>query len=412
MQRIIQLLSVVLKWRALIAGNALAVALLALVVSLVLPPRFTAVAQLLPPDEDDMFGLTSMLGIGSASSQLRRFAVGGMVGGTASDLVVGIMQGRSVMRAVAEKCSIPSYYHVREGSAEEAIKQLRKMSSFQVGDEGIVRIEVSAKTPLLAARIANCYVSELDCFLRQANVSQGRSMRVFIERRLEDAGLALALAQESLRVFQEEHQTVTVDEETKQAIEAYAKLMSQLQLGQARLGAVRDMAGPDNPLVVSINGEISAIRQQLLRFEHGPAQNGFGIGYAVTFDDLPEVAAEFARRYRDSRIQEETYVMLHQQYEYARILEARDTPSVAVLDSAVPPERRSFPRRLLMVLVAFVFGLTAGVGLALVYEYFDQIRLLHPKEYEAWQMVRRQSWFLSKLIPGFRRTQDRSCSDR
>ena len=385
MNRLVKYLSVILKWRRLIFWNTLILTVVAAGISFILPQRFTAVAQILPPsDETDIFGLTSLLG-GGASSGLGRLRTGMLGGSMASDLMVGILESRTVVENVAERCSIATYYRIRRSSREKAGKQLREMTRLSATSEGIVRVAAEARTPRLAAMVANAYVAELDSFLRHSNISRGRNMRIFIERRLAEVHSALLAAQESLQVFQQTNRVASVDDETKAAIDAYAKLESQLYVKQTELGALAEVASEDNPFAQGLKREISSFRAQLGQLEHGRGGAGFGVGFGVSFERLPSLAAAFAQRYREFRIQEESYAALYEQYEYARILEARNAPAVTVLDYAVPPERRSFPRRTVLMLVAALLGLVLGSGIAFVSEYFYTIRSTNPSEYEGWQ---------------------------
>lgn len=389
MNRLLQYLRVILKWRKLIFYNTLILTVLATGISFVLPQRFTAVAQLLPPPEDDMLGMSSILGGGlSSGSRLSRLRLGGMLGGsTPSDLMVGILGSRSVMQRVAERCSIIQHYRIQKNSMERALKTLGEMTALKATDEGIVRISVEAKTRELAAKVANAYIAELDDFLRHSNISQGRNMRLFLERRLGEVESVMAATQESLQVFQQYHKTVSLDDETKAAIETYAKLKSQLYLRQAELSVVEGVSVSDNPHVASLKGEVGAFQDQLRKLERGGSKTGFGVGFGVPFESLPSVGAEFARRYRDFKIQEEAYSMLYQQYEYAKIMEARDTPAITVLDYAVPPERWSSPRRLVIVVVVFLFSTAVGIACAFVSEYFQHLRSVRPEEYNRWQEI-------------------------
>jgi len=153
---------------------------------------------------------------------------------------------------------------------------------------------------------------------------------------------------------------------------------------------VAGVASADNPYTIGLRRELSAYQDQLRQLERGGSARGFGVGFGVSFERLPAVGAEFARRYRDYKIQEETYGMLYQQYEYAKVLEARDAPTITVLDYAVPPQKRSFPRRTLITAIVFLFSLTASIAFAFIMDYFDYLRAAKPEEYESWRAVRTQ----------------------
>jgi uncharacterized protein involved in exopolysaccharide biosynthesis len=396
--RLVKYLSVILKWRRLIFWNTVIMTALAVIVSLFLPPRYTATAQLLPPsDEGDMFGLSSLLGGGMSSGLSKlKFGMGGAA--TPSDLMVGILGSRTVMQGVAERCSIAKYYRIRKPSPEKVVRQLKDMTKLTVSDDGIVSISAEATTRDLAAQVANAYVAELDSFLRHSNISRGHNMRVFIERRLAQIDTSLAVARDSLRAFQQRYKVVAVDDETRAAIDAYARMKAQLSAKEAELGAARTAASDDNPYIVSLTREIAGSRDELGKLERGGTSAGFGVGFGVSFQRLPGVAAEFARRYQDYKIQEEAYGTLYQQYEYASILEARDTPTLTVLDYAAPPERRSFPRRSTIAFAVFVFSTVAGLAVAFISEYFQSARSARPDEYKGWQEVGGQLMVLFRRL--------------
>lgn len=398
MNRLVKYLSVILKWRRLIFWNTVIMTALAVIVSLFLPPRYTATAQLLPPsDEGDMFGLSSLLGGGMSSGLSKlKFGMGGAA--TPSDLMVGILGSRTVMQGVAERCSIAKYYRIRKPSPEKVVRQLKDMTKLTVSDDGIVSISAEATTRDLAAQVANAYVAELDSFLRHSNISRGHNMRVFIERRLAQIDTSLAVARDSLRAFQQRYKVVAVDDETRAAIDAYARMKAQLSAKEAELGAARTAASDDNPYIVSLTREIAGSRDELGKLERGGTSAGFGVGFGVSFQRLPGVAAEFARRYQDYKIQEEAYGTLYQQYEYASILEARDTPTLTVLDYAAPPERRSFPRRSTIAFAVFVFSTVAGLAVAFISEYFQSARSARPDEYKGWQEVGGQLMVLFRRL--------------
>ncbi|HKO20881.1 MAG TPA: hypothetical protein VJU82_18555, partial [Acidobacteriaceae bacterium] len=66
---------------------------------------------------------------------------------------------------------------------------------------------------------------------------------------------------------------------------------------------------------------------------------------------LPRLAVPYADLYRNVRVQETLYELLTQQFETARINEAKDTPAVAVIDAPGVPEKKSFPPRALLTLL-------------------------------------------------------------
>jgi hypothetical protein len=74
---------------------------------------------------------------------------------------------------------------------------------------------------------------------------------------------------------------------------------------------------------------------------------------------LPLLGVTYADLYRQTKIQETVYELLTQQYELAKVQEAKEVPSVKVLDAAVVPTKKSFPPRGLLTAVGAGFAFLA-----------------------------------------------------
>lgn len=82
------------------------------------------------------------------------------------------------------------------------------------------------------------------------------------------------------------------------------------------------------------------------------------------FQQSPELRAREAELQRHVQVAQEIYLTLQREFEAARIDEVNDVPVVTVIDRAVPPTRRSFPRTLYFLLAGFAVGLGAGAAFA------------------------------------------------
>jgi capsule polysaccharide export protein KpsE/RkpR len=80
-----------------------------------------------------------------------------------------------------------------------------------------------------------------------------------------------------------------------------------------------------------------------------------------TIRSLPLLGAKYSDYYRRAKIQETVFELLTQQYELAKVQEAKETPSVKVLDPATIPEGKSFPPRLLIMLLGTMLVLSLSV---------------------------------------------------
>ena len=392
---------VVMKWRHLIVLNVIIITLLAIVISLIIPVKYTATATLLPPnpEQEAMFGFIPGLTPGGISAGFSSMLTGMVPGvSTPSDLYATIMTSSRIKRVLIDKYNLKKVLKAK--TIHDAFLALDKITDTEISPEGIITLKVTHKDKYLATNIANSYVEELDKFNTEVAMTVGKKYRIFIEKRLNGAEDTLAKAEESLRAFQEKHHTVALDVEIQAAIETIAQLKSQIILHEVQKGAWSAAGQADNPYLYNINRDLRELRKQLSKIEFGKEDNAtreFGAGFSVPFSELPEVSLEYARLYRDVKIQEAIFELLKQQYEHARIMEVKDTPTVQFLDKARVPEKKSWPRRTLIVVFAFLFSILASIPLIFTIEYVAEVKAKPAKHQYALRFFNDLSSDFSKI---------------
>ncbi len=389
MEIILRYLKIIIKYRKVIFYNVLILTLLAAIISFILPKQYKATAQILPPTEEpDLLGFSSIISSSLSSSNLSRLArAGGLFrSASSSDLVAAIIQSRTIGEQVIYENDFMKEYKIKK-SLEKALKLLKQLTSVKITEEGIIQVGVKAKNPILAANIVNSYIRNTDKFLKESNMSRGRNMRIFIEKRLETAEQELKEASDSLRKFQERNKIVALDEETKAVIDAYATLKSELLKREIELAVYQNISTSDNPYLLSIQREIDEFKKQLAKIEKARDQKteGFGVGFAVSFRNLPAIAQEYARRFGDYKVKAEIFNLLLQQYEQAKILEARDTPTITVLDYAKIPEKKVFPKRLIIIISVFILSIIFTSLGCFINEYVKTIEKEKPDLFQEWR---------------------------
>ena len=128
-------------------------------------------------------------------------------------------------------------------------------------------------------------------------------------------------------------------------IEAAAILQGQITAQEVQLQVMGTYLSPDNPDVARVRSSIEELRKQLYIMESGKGGKGMLPGDRLhpAMITVPELALQFARLFRQVKVQETLFTLLTSQHEQAKIAEARDTPTVQVLDPAVPADKRSSP---------------------------------------------------------------------
>lgn len=370
---------VLIKWRKFIIRNSFAVTVIAIIISLLIQKQYTATATVLPPnpEQEAMFGLMFGMSGGITSSMSSLAKLGGIVPGvtTPSDLYAAIMKSSRIKNKLIEKYGLKNEFKAK--TISDAQKALSELTKIEITPEGIISVSVTYKNKQLATDIANSYVEELDRFNTETAMTSGKKYRIFIEQRLKETEKDLATAEEELRSFQEKHKTVALDVEIESAIQTIAELKSQVLLLEVQKGALSSSSQLTNPYLSNISRELRELKKQLSKIEQGSSKqnkNGFGVGFSVPFTELPEVMLEYARLLRNLKVQEAVYELLTQQYEQAKIMELKDTPTVQFLDEAGVPEKKSRPKRALIVAFALVLSLCANVLIVFTMEYFIDVK--------------------------------------
>ena len=360
------LLKELVKARILILYLTVGFGLILLIYGVVVPREYLSRGQILPQmDIGGIVGMSGSIGgFGDQESRLARIAraAGLSFGYSSGDIISAILQSRSVMEDVIDECEIMRHYRIKQDRMEDALEKLEELTNIQITIEDIVRIECIGKSRELAAKLVNSYINNLDRFLREKSMSTGKNMRIFVEKRLSEVELELTAAAESLKLYQESSKVVVPDEELKAAIEAYAILKAQLFAKEVQADIIKAYSSATAPYYTSIKVEIDAIKRRLSQIESkGVIEDGFGVGFGVSFADIPEVMQEYFKRYLDLRIQEEVYAFLKQQYEQARIMEVKDTPVITVLDWGKPPVRKHAPKIFKLMCIGALIGFCVGI---------------------------------------------------
>ena len=352
----IAVLQVLANHKMQILKVTLAAALLAVIVALLLPKMYTATTTVLPPEQNQstattMLGqLGAIAGLGSADLGLRN----------PDDLFVAMLQSRTIEDRLIDRFDLRQVYSVKQYQA--ARKTLESRSYIVADKEGLISISVTDRDPKRAADVANAYVEELHQLNDNLAVTEAGQRRVFYQQQLDGEREALNQAEVALKQVQEKSGLIQPDAQGRAIVSAVADMRAQVAIHEVQLQAMRTYATESNPDVKRAQQELAGLRAQLAKLERSTGELGNG-NLQVPTRQLPEVELEYLRRLRDVKYHEALYDFLTKQLEASRIDEAKDAILVQVVDKAVIPERKSAPKRTLIVLVtAAVAFLLACLG--------------------------------------------------
>jgi capsule polysaccharide export protein KpsE/RkpR len=350
-------------FRAGVAG-----VLVSTLIAFLIPKSYTSTTQLMPPNEQSTSGVAMMAALASRT--------GAGLGSVASDLLglkssgalfIGVLRSQTSEEHIVDQFDLKKVYGIK--LMTDARKKLDENTSIaEDRKSGIISISVTDHNPQRAAAIANAYVEELNSLVTQLSTSAAHRERVFLEERLKVAKRDLDDASNQLAEFSSKNNTLDIQTEGKAMLDAAGTIAGQMIAAQSELEGLRQIYTDNNARVRELNARVAELRKQLEKLsgtqrddannaaavpvetvDPAPAQSKSGNMPFPTIRNLPLLGAKYSDYYRRAKIQETVFELLTEQYELAKVEEAKETPSVKVLDPGQVPERKSFPPKLLIM---------------------------------------------------------------
>jgi tyrosine-protein kinase Etk/Wzc len=366
---ILDLLIILSRRKQIILRATLAAAVLSAIVSLLLPNRYTATANILPPQQSPSLA-ASMIGQLGALGPMAAMAQKDLGLKNPNDLYVGMLRSRTAEEALIRRFDLLRVY--RDKKMSDGRRDLEDATSIVLGKEGFVTISVEDKDRSRAPQIANAYVEQLRKLTQDLAVTEAGQRRLFFERQLELAKNSLADAEQALKETEQKTGLIQLDGQARAIIEAVVKLRAQMAAKEVELHAMRLFSTEQNPDVMLGEQELSGLRAQLALLEK---QSGGPGNVQVPVGNVPEAGLQYVRKLRDVKYAETIFEILAKQYEAARLDEAKTAAIIQVLDPAIEPDRKSSPPRTLIIVIVTLLGFFGSAGYILLAEALRRLRL-------------------------------------
>lgn len=320
------------------------------------PNTYESEISVLPPDQaDQSSALSNLLGqdvmSGFFSSSMGKFN---------SEMFVQILKSRSAALYVVNRNNLQDFYGIE--SEIVAANHLKNKLDINITKEGIIKLKVKVTSSFMpwllderdslrymAALLSNTYIEALDSINKAKLISKAKSARKYIEIELIKTKALLDSVEFRLMNFQDENKTIALPEQISAAIDAAAKLKTEIIKTEIELGFLETNLRDDNQTLIALRNKLHELREQYNKMQLGSQD------YLLAFSDVPELGKELSDLLRDVKIQNEVYLLLQQQYYKEKIQENRDIPTVEILDEALPPLGASSPRIIFSTIVSGIF---------------------------------------------------------
>jgi capsule polysaccharide export protein KpsE/RkpR len=370
-----------LRWlwphRSLVARLVFAALLLSTVLAFVIPTRYDSTARLMPPDQDS--GTAAMM-----AAVMGRFGetAGGLGEGllgmkTSGDLFSGVLRSRTVQDDLVSKFDLLKVYRTRR--REDARQKLAERTGVSIDRKsGIMTITVTDHQPERAQAIVLAYIDDLNQMMTQLNTSSARREREFLEQRLAQVQTSLEDAEKQFSEFASKNTAIDIEAQGKAMIGAAANLEGQLIAAQTELESLRQMYSDNNVRVRAVQARVNELQRQVQKLGGDPTEANTADKpddhfVYPTIRKLPLLGVSYADLYRTMKVQDAVLASLTQQYEIAKVEEAKEIPSVKVLDQPDLPEKKSYPPRAEIMLLGTCLGAILAVSLVTMKDHWNRL---------------------------------------
>jgi capsule polysaccharide export protein KpsE/RkpR len=324
----------------------------AVVLALVIPKQYVSSAKLMPPETQSTSKLAG--GFGSIASGLMGISSSGA-------MLVALMCSRTIEDRMIERFNLKQVYRVR--LQQDAYTRLQAKTSFSVEPKsGIVALSVTDGDPQRAAAMARAYVEELGVLMTQLNNSSAHRERVFLQDELQVVKVEMEKAEKDFSEFASKNGAMDITEQGRVMIDGSVKIRGELIAEESQLEEMRQIYSDSSPRVHVLQARISELVNQQKRLLGTYTGKSFAEGQASggsfpSLRQLPILGVPY-RKFQKLKIEEAVYETLRRELDSAMMQEARENPTVEILDLPVVPDRKSFPPRLLII--------ATGTGCALI----------------------------------------------
>ena len=332
---LLDLLQVLVDNLRLLVLGPLAIGLSALGITFAIPPTYTATTVIMPPQQQQSGAAMMLQSLG---------ALGGLAGAASglknpNDQFVSMMKSDFVTDELVARFGLLQRYDV--DYKVDARKKLLEYSKINTGKDGLITIEVDDRDPATAANIANAYVEALSKLLNRLAITESQQRRLFFEKQVEDTKQKLNAAQIALETSGVNVSALKTSPEA--SIKATAELQALVTAQEVKLGSMRGYLTEAAPEFKLAQTELAVLQAQFAKLQKNqPVASGKD--------------ADYIARYRDFLYYSTLFEMFSKQYVLAKVDESREGAVMQVVDKAVPPERKSKPKKAMVAALSAVAG--------------------------------------------------------
>lgn len=292
--------------------------------------------------------------------------IGDIVGGTSSSkeltYYMEVLSSRRCLEPLIQKFGLMERDNIK--FYEDALKIFKNEKLKLEMDKlsGLLYIGVYDKDPVMAKEMDDFLINELNKINIELSVLNAKNNREFIEKRYLQAREDLTKSEDSLKSFQMIY-GVAPDIRIKVAAQSVFSLEGELKSEEIKLDVLKKILSADQPEIKTQQAKLDAIRSKIQEMQTSTSQNEI-----LSLGNSPTIALDYLRLQREVEIQTKIVTFMLPIYEQSKIDEKKETPTILILDKPYIAEKKTKPKRLIMVFISTLIAFTIISISILVYE--------------------------------------------
>ena len=336
---------------------------------------------------------------------------------------------RPVKRFLEKSIYYTLYGMYKPDPFEKAVKSLeKKVKVKQELKTYLFTITAKDKDPQVTADIANTIANEFVKYSNNINSSEAKGYREFLEQRIKILDGELKQAQKNLEDFKDKYGIADLNEETKLDLKTLSsfqetldkvnteiremkilqreitmgkyvrkednlmrfstekensileKLGKDLAKSEIELASLEEKYTDSNKKVIELKAEIATTKEKMNKqikeiTDSLEAKMKSLVTVVTKYKSVisltPMKENKLNELERAVTVAENAYLKIQEQYEEARLDEAKKLNEIRVIDKAKPPLYPKWPMKILCPLLGCVIGLTVSISLAFFTDYMD-----------------------------------------
>lgn len=329
------------------------------------------------------------------------FSSGGILNGLANlsvsgnrvtaDQVIILLRNKAILDQMIEEFNLEQVYGAEvQEHLREMLDNNIEVEEFREGGIGFnsiiaTNVAISDEEPKRSYEMLTYFFDKVDSTVQQINKKSVEDGYLMLQQRLEQNEQELKEAEDSLLSFQMKYGIIEVEEQAKGLIEAIASVRAEMVKLDVQIGFLEEISGGNNPELSKLRAQKNEYQEtynELLNSEQ-LSENEFDVYKSLS--EMPPLALEYMRRYRELEVQQEIYKVLLPQFEQQKLNYEEVNSGIELVDPPKMPTYKDSPKRAYIVLAFMLFGMIFSLLYVLYKEWTGNLKENKPQDYQRFQ---------------------------